>query len=302
MKFDLGQTFQVGIFVPGKSNISVNCMGLTTLQNIAKDKRYLYGPLFLYESLESVSKCDDVKEEEEDHVENNQIRTDRPTKVTSVFPSKCYYSFTKLVWQVALIKHFARIWKSSIKLKSIVSLLQGSLTGSSELVKRENFTSELKYLQVSNVVLNQSKLLQLNSILDKSWIKVGGRLKHANLPNQSKYQSILPAKYHSEFLIIQHYHETSYRSGRDQIMSLIRQSYWIVNGKSAVRKILQRCLYCERTRFQQRPPIIADLPNERIGLSATREKTFLYPWLLNIWNVPEQHRLGVNVMAQFLFV
>ena len=125
-------------------------------------------------------------------------------------------------------------------------------------MQRENFASELNCLQVSNVVPNQSKLLQLNPILGKSLIKVGGHLKHASIPNQSKHQVTS--------LIIQHYHETSYHSGRDQTLSLIRQSYWIVNGNSAVRKILQRFLYCERTRVQPRSPIMADLPDERVGL------------------------------------
>ena len=132
-------------------------------------------------------------------------------------------------------------------------------------MQRENFASELKCLQVSNVVPNQSKLLQLNPILGKSLIKVGGHLKHASIPNQSKHQVTS--------LIIQHYHETSYHSGRDQTLSLIRQSYWIVNGKSAVRKILQRFLYCDRIRVQPRPPIIANLADERVGLY---EPTFSY--------------------------
>ena len=34
-------------FVPGKVNISDNCTRPTTLENVAKDKRYLNGPPFL---------------------------------------------------------------------------------------------------------------------------------------------------------------------------------------------------------------------------------------------------------------
>ena len=205
------------------------------------------------------------------------MNTDQPTKVTSTFPWESYSSFTKLIRHIALMKLLVRKWKSKtqscIKLKSAVSLLQKSRTAIFELVQPENFASELKYLQVSNVVPNQSKLLQLNPILDKSLIKAGGLLKHANIPNQSKHQIILPAKHQVTSLIIQHYHETSYHSGRDQTLSLIRQSYWIVNGKSAVRKILQRFLYCDRIRVQPRPPIIANLADERVGLY---EPTFSY--------------------------
>ena len=83
------------------------------------------------------------------------------------------------------MKLFVRKWKSKtqscIRLKLTASLLQESRTAIFELVQRKNFSSELKYLQVSNVVPNQSKLLQLNQILGKSLIKVGGRLKHANI-------------------------------------------------------------------------------------------------------------------------
>ena len=108
MKYDLAQTFQICIFVPGKLNISDNCMHPTTFENIVKDKQYLNGPPFLYESLENVLKCDNVKEEEKDQVRNNQMNTDPPTKVTSVFPWECYSFFTKLVQHLALMKLFVR--------------------------------------------------------------------------------------------------------------------------------------------------------------------------------------------------
>ena len=84
-------------FVPGKLHISDNCMRPTTFENIAKDNRYLNGPPFLYKSLESVLKFDDIKEEEKDQVENNQMNTDQPTEVTSTFPWERYSSFTILI-------------------------------------------------------------------------------------------------------------------------------------------------------------------------------------------------------------
>ena len=118
-------------FVPGKLNISDNCTRPTTFENIAKDNRYLNGPPFLYESLERVLKFEEIKEEEKNQVENNQINTDQPTKVTSAFPWQRYSSFTKLIRHVALMKRFVRKWKpktqSWMKLKSIASLLQESL-------------------------------------------------------------------------------------------------------------------------------------------------------------------------------
>ena len=92
-------------FVPEKLNISDNCTRTTTFKNIAEDNRYLNGPLFLYESLESVLKFDGIKEEEKkDQVENNQMNTDQSTKVTWTFPWERYSSFTKLIRHIALMK------------------------------------------------------------------------------------------------------------------------------------------------------------------------------------------------------
>ena len=73
-------------FVPRKLNISHNCTRPTTFENISKDNQYLNSPQFLHELLESVLKFDGIKEEEKDQVENNQINTNQPTKVTSAFP------------------------------------------------------------------------------------------------------------------------------------------------------------------------------------------------------------------------
>ena len=98
----------------------------TTFENNAKDDRYLNGPPFLYESLESLLKCHDVKTEKKDLVENNQMNTDQRTKVTSAFSWERYSSFTKLIRHISLIKLFVRKWKSKtpscMKLKLTASL------------------------------------------------------------------------------------------------------------------------------------------------------------------------------------
>ena len=52
-------------------------------------------------------------------------------------------------------------------------------------------------MEIRNVDPNQSKLLQLSTILDKSLINVGGHFKHAIIPNQSKHQTVMPANHHA---------------------------------------------------------------------------------------------------------
>ena len=73
------------------------------------------------------------------------------------------------------MKRFVIKWKSEtqscIILILTTSLLQENRTAIFELVQREYFTTELKNLQVSNVVANQITSLQLYPILEKSLMK-----------------------------------------------------------------------------------------------------------------------------------
>lgn len=139
------------------------------------------------------------------------MNVSQPTEITTAFPWESCSSFTKLMQHIALLKCFVGKWKSKIqsciKLKLTALLLKESRSVIFELEQRQHLASELKYLQVSEVVPDQWKLLKLYPILDKFLFKVGGRLKHAKIPNQSKHQIILPAMYRVKFLIIQHYHE-----------------------------------------------------------------------------------------------
>ena len=89
-------------------------------------------------------------------------------------------------------------------------MLKDSRTVTFELLLQEHLLSELKHLQISNMVSNQSKLLQLHPNLETFLTKIVGHLKHANITNQSKH--------HTTTLIIQYYYRTLYHSGRDQTL------------------------------------------------------------------------------------
>ena len=130
MKFDLAQTdwhWQIDILYQEKLIFLI----ITRVQrfwNVAKDNRYLNSPPFLCKSFYRILKCEDIKEEEKDQVENNQTNTDQTTKVTSTFSWEHYSSCTKLIWRIVLMKIFVRKRKfktqSCIKLKLAASLLQ----------------------------------------------------------------------------------------------------------------------------------------------------------------------------------
>lgn len=52
------------------------------------------------------------------------------------------------------------------------------------------------------------------------------------------------------------------RKEMDYVYNEVRQRYWIVGGKSAVKKFSQTCLLCRRRK--SRPPVMSALPEHRV--------------------------------------
>ncbi|XP_039312876.1 uncharacterized protein LOC113004888 [Solenopsis invicta] len=75
-------------------------------------------------------------------------------------------------------------------------------------VQAEEFKDELNALKVNNKIASKSRLIALHPFLDKDGvIKVGGRLKHSMLPEESKHPMVIPSSHHFTTLLMIHYHE-----------------------------------------------------------------------------------------------
>ena len=116
----------------------------------------------------------------------------------------------------------------------------------------------------NNTVKNSSRLVKLDPILHEGLIKVGGRLKNAIISESAKHQIILPRESHVTKLIINHYHILAGHSGKEYVLSLLREKFWILKGASAVKSVLSKCFNC---RLRQRGPSVqkmADMPKDRV--------------------------------------
>ena len=99
------------------------------------------------------------------------------------------------------------------------------------------FYSDVNHLKEYRSVSNKSKLASLNPFLDdQGIIRVGGRLRHANLDNDNKFPIILPTKHSLTKLIIHREHMKQLHSGPQLILSTIRQRFWPLSGRQAVTR------------------------------------------------------------------
>ena len=149
-------------------------------------------------------------------------------------------------------------------------------------VQRNEFPSEMKSLQdiqakamygsresdkeKKALFKNTSSLRTLDPVLDSDGVmRVGGRIRKANLPCTLKNPVILPKSSHITSLIISHVHERTHHSGRGITLNELRSSgYWIVSGNAMVRQSIFKCVTCCHLRGNQGEQKMADLPKLRI--------------------------------------
>lgn len=115
-----------------------------------------------------------------------------------------------------------------------------------------------------NVLKKSSNIFKLDPILTHGLIRVGGRLQRAPISTDARHPVILPKKHHVVKLLIQYYHHVAGHSGLEYTLSLTRQRYWIINGRSAVRNILNECFSCRKHQAPTAQQKMASLPEDRI--------------------------------------
>ena len=96
-------------------------------------------------------------------------------------------------------------------------------------------------------------------------LRVGGRLKHADLSDKVKHPVILPKGSHVTSLIIKYYHERSKDQGKGITLNEIRfHGFWIIGGSSAVSNVIASCVTCRKLRGAVIEQKTCDLPEDRL--------------------------------------
>lgn len=131
--------------------------------------------------------------------------------------------------------------------------------------QQQKFQEEIEALKCgSSGVRKGSSLYRLDPVLDNDILRVGGRLRKAAMPVQTKHPIILHKDQHISRLLLRHIHEQLGHCGRNHMLSKLRQNYWITNANAAARKVISKCVVCKRFRGMASEQKMADLPLERI--------------------------------------
>ncbi|VDI06661.1 Hypothetical predicted protein [Mytilus galloprovincialis] len=131
-------------------------------------------------------------------------------------------------------------------------------------VQRQEFTDEINTLSGNKTVKATSNIRKLDPVLDGDLLRVGGRLIKSKMPEKCKHPIILPKGHHISELILRQIHMDLQHSGRNHLLAHLRETYWLINAPSAVRKLISKCVVCRRLSAPVGEQKMANLPSDRI--------------------------------------
>lgn len=108
-----------------------------------------------------------------------------------------------------------------------------------------SFSSEIQFLRNGN----QSKPRQVEQFTlfldEKQMLRCRGRI-NSSLPQTSKNPILLPSSHPYVDLLIRHTHERVKHSAVTNTLTTLRECFWILKGRQAVKRVLKRCVTCRK--------------------------------------------------------
>ena len=221
---------------------------------------WLHGPRFLKEKIDYTR----LFEEPNDSHADLEVRNANAAEVCAdVGTLVAHYSSVKklqkaVVW---LSKFYKYLQGRNVETEMSVSDMETVMIGLIKYVQRNAFEKELSAIENRRAVAASSQLKSLNPILVDGVLRVGGRLENAG--SVEKNPIILPI-HHLTRLIIQEVHKNNAHVGSNQVMSKLREKYFILKGFSQVKTVLGKCVECKKQQARPAEQIMAQLPKERV--------------------------------------
>ncbi|XP_072934961.1 uncharacterized protein [Epargyreus clarus] len=109
-----------------------------------------------------------------------------------------------------------------------------------------------------------SKIKSFNPYLDGDGVlRVGGRLRHSDLPEHSKHPIIMEGKNELTYLLIADAHKKTLHGATQLVLTYLRSKYWILQVKNTVKAYIHKCIICARQKGVVKTQLMGDLPHAR---------------------------------------
>lgn len=194
-----------------------------------------------------------VEEQPEKSKIINIVNTDAEAILESLLTK--FSSYIKTIRVVAYIYR----WLNSAK----NNMVKGELT-----VEEMDFAENKIWKFIQTKELTEETKAKLSGLLivedENGLLRIKSKLILTEENENFKKPLILPAKHHIVNLLIKHIHEKCGHFGIQTTLARIRENYWIISGRNAIKRVLKQCVICikQKGKPYNTPP--APLPRERL--------------------------------------
>lgn len=185
-----------------------------------------------------------------------------------VSPEK-YSSFERLRRIVAWIIRFCMNCRDQER-KCLTSYLTTSELNQAEVhifsfVQCEQFLSDVNLIKTNQPISRGSCLLPLAPFIDSNGlVRVGGRQKLGHLSSSQKHPIILHGNNPIVKLLITGEHKRLLHGGPNLVISSLGRKFHIIRIRTIARSIIRKCVTCRRLSARPTPPLMGQLPLERL--------------------------------------
>ena len=234
---------------------------------IASSSLWWHGPHFLQDtSAQEPERPDFSVKTNDPEVKKKVILTTVATEAFSLTERLKYFScWSRALHAVAICLRYKRKLREVARRQShdITTKPEEALLQVKDLDEAE--TEILKAVQRDARLGERTQLRQLDSFVGNDGIiRVGGRIRRANIPRDAAHPRILP-KGHVTRLIIRYHHKRAGHGGVNTTLNEIRASgYWPIGGKHTIRSAIFDCVTCKKLRARTAVQKMSDLPKDRL--------------------------------------
>ncbi|XP_071575678.1 uncharacterized protein [Temnothorax nylanderi] len=133
------------------------------------------------------------------------------------------------------------------------------------VVQSLHYPEEITAVTAGRTVPHRSQLARLSPFLDDNGVlRVGGRLKHALIPDDERHPIIAFTDSWLTCLLVESCHRRTLHGGVQLTLGTLRLRHWIPRGRAVVRQLLHRCVTCTRWRAATPQPPMGNLPRARV--------------------------------------
>ena len=206
-----------------------------------------------------------------------EVKLDKtPTVIASVLTKEKAHLFLRLKYVTSLVQLY-KLMENYVKgVSKILKVEVPTLTREKALqwlikeAQASFFGEEREALSKGKCINNESRLKSLRPFLDKEGIlRVQSRLASVKeLPEDVRFPILLPPEAKITELLTKHCHSVnlSHAAGFYHTLNELQKKYWIVKGKTLVKRIVSDCVSCKRLRKLPLTQVQGDIPSYRVPI------------------------------------